>query len=64
MNTNHNPLIAESTLPYGAPDFTKINNDHFREALLQGMDEKEKSLKKLQIILKRQLLKILYWLWK
>ena len=40
MNTNHNPLIAESTLPYGAPDFTKINNDHFREALLQGMDEK------------------------
>ncbi|MCK0133589.1 M3 family metallopeptidase [Arenibacter sp. S6351L] len=46
MNSN-NPLLAESTLPYGAPDFTKIKNDHFKEALLQGIDEKREIIKKI-----------------
>ncbi|MBC8770239.1 M3 family metallopeptidase [Arenibacter sp. BSSL-BM3] len=46
MNSN-NPLLAESTLPYGAPDFTKIKNDHFNEALLQGMDEKREIIEKI-----------------
>ena len=47
MNTNNNPLLAESTLPYGAPDFTQIKNKHFKEALLQGMDEKRAIIEKI-----------------
>jgi peptidyl-dipeptidase Dcp len=40
MITINNPLLAESTLPYGVPDFTKIKNGHFQDALMQGMEEK------------------------
>ena len=47
MNITNNPLLVESTLPYGAPDFTKIDNSHFREALLQGMDEKREIIEKI-----------------
>ncbi len=32
-----NPLLIESTLEYGAPDFSKIKDEHFRPALLEGM---------------------------
>ena len=34
-----NPLLTESSLPYGAPDFTKIKNEHFQPAIEQGMKE-------------------------
>lgn len=34
-----NPLLTASTLPYGAPDFTKIKNEHFQPAIEQGMTE-------------------------
>lgn len=34
-----NPLLMESNLPYGAPDFTKIKNEHFQPAIEQGMKE-------------------------
>jgi len=34
-----NPLLSESSLPYGAPDFTKIKNEHFQPAIEQGMKE-------------------------
>ncbi|MEQ9580881.1 MAG: dipeptidyl carboxypeptidase II, partial [Arenibacter sp.] len=47
MNITNNPLLVESTLPYGAPDFAKIDNSHFREALLQGMDEKREIIEKI-----------------
>jgi len=33
MITINNPLLAESTLPYGVPDFTKIKNGHFQDAM-------------------------------
>ena len=32
-----NPLIAVSDLDYGAPDFTKIKNEHFMSAIKHGM---------------------------
>jgi len=34
-----NPLLTASSLPYGAPDFTKIKNEHFQPAIEQGMKE-------------------------
>jgi peptidyl-dipeptidase Dcp len=34
-----NPLLTASNLPYGAPDFTKIKNEHFQPAIEQGMKE-------------------------
>ena len=36
-NIDNNPLLVESTLPYGAPDFSKIKDEHYRPALLKGM---------------------------
>lgn len=33
-----NPLLIESTLEYAAPDFSKIKDEHFRPALLKGME--------------------------
>ena len=35
--TVENPLLVKSTLDYGAPDFTKIKNEHFMPAILKGM---------------------------
>jgi peptidyl-dipeptidase Dcp len=32
-----NPFAKESTLPYNAPDFSKIKNSDFKPALLEGM---------------------------
>ncbi len=32
-----NPLLIKSSLDYGAPDFTKIKNEHFMPAILEGM---------------------------
>ncbi len=34
-----NPLLAPSTLPYGAPDFSAITNADFQPAIEQGMKE-------------------------
>lgn len=42
-----NPLLVESTLPYGAPDFTKIKTAHFRPALMRAMEDQTQ---KVQII--------------
>ena len=42
-NMQNNPLISESPLPYGAPQFDKIRNEHylpaFEEAFRQGKQE-------------------------
>lgn len=35
-----NPFYVESTLPYSAPDFSKIKVEHFKPALLKGIEEK------------------------
>ncbi|WP_315096215.1 M3 family metallopeptidase [uncultured Cellulomonas sp.] len=34
-----NPFGAASTLPYGLPDHTQIREEHYRPALLAGMDQ-------------------------
>ena len=44
MNITNNPLLVESTLPYGAPDFSKIDNSHFRDALLKGITEQHAAI--------------------
>ncbi|MDR1745782.1 MAG: peptidyl-dipeptidase Dcp [Tannerella sp.] len=35
-----NPLMQPSALPYGAPDFTKIETNHFKPAIEAGIAEK------------------------
>ena len=47
MNTNENPLLKESSLPYHAPDFRVIENSHFKPALLQGITEKMEAIDKI-----------------
>lgn len=42
MNNTENPLLSESTLPYGAPDFSKIKDDNFKPAMLEGMAQQKK----------------------
>ena len=34
-----NPLLTESTLPYGAPPFDKIRNEHYMPAFGQALAE-------------------------
>lgn len=45
VDMTDNPFMAESTLPYFAPDFSKINSEHFRPALLEGISQKEAEIK-------------------
>ncbi|MCM4166352.1 Dipeptidyl carboxypeptidase [Arenibacter antarcticus] len=47
QDTSENPLLVESTLPYYAPDFSKINNSHFKPALLQGIAEQKEAIDKI-----------------
>jgi peptidyl-dipeptidase Dcp len=37
-NSVDNPLLTDSTLPYGAPPLNRIRNEHFKPALLAGME--------------------------
>lgn len=36
---SNNPFFEESTLPFEAPDFTQITNDHYVPAFERGIDE-------------------------
>lgn len=36
--SEENPLMTKSSLDYGAPDFTKIKNEHYLPAILKGME--------------------------
>jgi len=45
MNTTENPLLKESSLPYFAPDFNAIKNEHFKPALLKGISEQQDAIK-------------------
>ncbi len=47
MDESENPLLAESTLPYFAPDFSKIKNEHFKPALEQGIAEQMEAVDKI-----------------
>ena len=40
----NNPLLIVSTLPYGAPDFSKIKDEHYRPALLKAMALQEERI--------------------
>ncbi len=44
MNNTENPLLSESTLPYGAPDFSKIKDEHFMPAMLEGIEQQKKAV--------------------
>lgn len=46
-NMKENPLLVKSTLPYGAPDFTKIKNEHFMPAILKGMEVQNEEIAKI-----------------
>ena len=35
----NNPLLIKSTLPYGAPQFDKIENKHYITAFKQAIEE-------------------------
>src|ERR1700724_1496444 len=42
--TADNPLLTESTLPYHAPPFDKIKDEHFAPAIVAGMREQRKEV--------------------
>jgi peptidyl-dipeptidase Dcp len=44
MDQTENPLLSESTLPYGAPDFSKIKDEHFKPAMLEGIEQQKKAV--------------------
>ena len=44
MNNTENPLLTESTLPYGAPDFSRIKDEHFKPAMLEGIAQQQKTV--------------------
>ncbi|HPE84502.1 MAG TPA: M3 family metallopeptidase [Aequorivita sp.] len=44
MNNTENPLLSESILPYGAPDFSKIKDEHFMPAMLEGIEQQKKAV--------------------
>lgn len=42
-----NPLLMESTLPFGAPDFSKIKPSDYLPAIMYGIDEQRKDINKI-----------------
>jgi len=42
-----NPLVQESTLPYSAPDFTKIKDEHFKPALEYAFQVEDEAIDKI-----------------
>ncbi len=47
MSLLENPLLIKSTLEYGTPDFTKIKDEHFMPAILEGMRLQNKAIDKI-----------------
>ncbi len=47
MSETGNPLLVKSTLDYGAPDFTKIKDEHFMPAILKGMEVQNEAIAKI-----------------
>ena len=39
-----NPFFAEYTTPFGVPPFDQIKFEHYKPALLQGMEEGRKEI--------------------
>ncbi|MBW7892021.1 MAG: M3 family metallopeptidase, partial [Chitinophagaceae bacterium] len=46
-NASVNPLLHESTLPYTTPDFSKIKNEDYRPAILEGIQLKKEAISKI-----------------
>ncbi|QAA81478.1 M3 family peptidase [Aequorivita sp. H23M31] len=44
MSERSNPLLVESTLPYYAPDFSKIKDEDFEPAMLEGIAQQKKAI--------------------
>lgn len=42
---DNNPLMGESTLPFGAPDLNKIKTEHFLPAMEAGIEEQHEAIK-------------------
>ncbi|HLW33499.1 MAG TPA: M3 family metallopeptidase [Aequorivita sp.] len=42
-----NPLLSESTLPYGAPDFSKLNDEHYEPAMLEGIKQQKATVEEI-----------------
>lgn len=42
-----NPLLSESTLPYGAPDFSKLNDAHYEPAMLEGIRQQKATVEEI-----------------
>jgi peptidyl-dipeptidase Dcp len=47
MNSTENPLLTDSTLPYGAPDFLKIKDENFLPAMLEGISQQKKAVEEI-----------------
>lgn len=47
IDVSNNPLLVESTLPYGAPDFSKIKDSHFQPAFMEGMRIQNEAIDKI-----------------
>lgn len=45
--TGGNPLLEESTLPYGAPDFSRIKTSDYVPAIRAAIDEKRANIQKI-----------------
>ncbi len=42
-----NPLMSESNLPYGVPNFDKISTEDYKPAIVAGIEKKKKEIKKI-----------------
>ena len=47
QNSRENPLLAESSLPFGAPDFSKIQTSDYLPAFEAGIKEKRENIQKI-----------------
>ncbi|MEO6681886.1 MAG: dipeptidyl carboxypeptidase II, partial [Ginsengibacter sp.] len=49
MDLTNNPLLVESTLPYFTPDFSTIQNAHFKPAILEGIRQQKEAVEKIAL---------------
>src|SRR5690554_618505 len=42
-----NPLLADSDLPYYAPDFSKIKEEHFQPAMMEGIKQQKEAIEEI-----------------
>ena len=47
QNSRENPLLAESSLPFGAPDFSKIQTSDYLPAFEAAIKEKRENIQKI-----------------